>query len=1678
MGIGKTRTFHTEAIEGLIRDTGRLMEAADKITKELYEEMRDIAAVLASLPADVRDQGLYEDVLRLRDSLRTDEFLAYRKEMSRKLERLLRDITQGDRREAAGLDAVAADVRSLTARIKDLSALIPEGADSGSYEDFRKKYEACVRAWDASEDALERLKQALKAALHGVHVKGVCMSSDPVNLSTGNFTYEKEDLRIPGNPPLIIRRSYNALSDEKGLLGQGWRFSWESCIRRMEAEAVLCAGDGHEERYERGRDGSFWGSGTRNRLTEGPEGYELTTPEGIRYRYDTEGRLTGWKEAFRGTVRLSYEGEKLCRIFREPDGAGYRLVYGTASDGEARLLEIREELPGDNGEKGLAERTVSYTYDERGHLEIVTGADGNTLTYGYDEEGRIRSVTNAEGTVTVVNTYDEEGRCIRQEFPDGGAMEYAYEEAEACVTLTERNGSRIRYYHDDRYHHTKTVYEDGEEQYAYNQRGQCIRHKDALGNITRYSYDVRGNLTQVIDALGVKSNATYDGDGHLLKLTVDGVTRLKNCYDSMGRLTSSSDAIGRKTEILYGENGRAACIRQADGSETRIAYDDRGNISEITGPDGSRTRYDYDAANRLIAEENPQCARICYAYDSGNRVTEVTDALGRKRTVCYNASGKPVEEIRTDGKHIYIGYNVLNRPAWKTDAEGNTERYAYDAMWNLAGVCHPGGGRTEYVYDQRNRLIRETDPEGHATEYGYDAAGNRILVRGADGSAVHAAYDAKRRITAVTDRDGNTTQYTYDGQGNLILIRDAAGGERRMEYDGAGQKISETDALGNTTRYEYNALGQPSCIIDAKGRVTRHMYAPGGRLIKTTYPDGTEETYDYDPSGRVAEKKTRNGQTVTYRYDLIGRLTETDSSGGGTETYEYDGMDRIARITDALGNETHYTYDGNGNLTRVTDALGNETCYTYDGMGGLLTVTRYEGKAGSGGKEERTVYQRDLCGRVTAMTDPLGQTETYAYDPYGRMIRKCDRDGNETRYAYTPEGKLAELLYGDGRKASYHYDPLGALTQVTDWLGTTRMENDALGRVLKVTDPYGKEVAYEWGSTGERKKLTYPDGQEARYRYNEAGQLSELAFGAGSIRYGYDGAGRLCRKQFPNGVITEYTYDNTGHLEKISHTGKDFEESYSYRYDPAGNKIEAFKQRPGMDMDSGSFRYGYDALHRLTQVSRDGRLLRSYGYDAFGNRTRKEEYIGSAPVRTSYFYNVNNQLTAQSNGEEERTYTYDGRGNLTAVSRGEELLQTFTYDTANRMSSAVQSENGVEKHIEYKYNAFGKRIELEIFSGGSDNGIPRNMHPGRISPNRKIHYTTDLTREYHNLLLSESEEKQEKQIFYWDGNVSSMEEEGRYSFYLQDDLGSPMQFMDEQGGIRETYGFDEFGRSLVHDPEQQPFVYTGYQMEEAAGLYYAQARRYDAFAGRFVSEDKLSGNIVRTFTLNKYSYCWNNPLIFLDLTGLDIMDALEGLEAHRLLQSRLKAIPGVECEVSIPNSSINGNDGRADIVYRHGNVVEIYEIKKISYARYGSELNISGREQLRRYLANYPAEGVLPGTSLNAVIQSAPIPSKLHPDKQIRYYIYPSQPGMVYWGYVNEPRDDRLASRQAKEKEEERESDNRMGSVVGEAVEDLGQVAMVAGILFALYEVVKWGAAILLAPETFGASLGGAACLP
>jgi len=53
----------------------------------------------------------------------------------------------------------------------------------------------------------------------------------------------------------------------------------------------------------------------------------------------------------------------------------------------------------------------------------------------------------------------------------------------------------------------------------------------------------------------------------------------------------------------------------------------------------------------------------------------------------------------------------------------------------------------------------------------------------------------------------------------------------------------------------------------------------------------------------------------------------------------------------------------------------------------------------------------------------------------------------------------------------------------------------------------------------------------------------------------------------------------------------------------------------------------------------------------------------------------------------------------------------------------------------------------------------------------------------------------------------------------------------------------------------------------SAGMYYAQARYYAPGLGRFVAEDTIKGFVEFPQTLNANSYCWNRPMILVDLDG-------------------------------------------------------------------------------------------------------------------------------------------------------------------------------------------------------------------
>lgn len=348
-----------------------------------------------------------------------------------------------------------------------------------------------------------------------------------------------------------------------------------------------------------------------------------------------------------------------------------------------------------------------------------------------------------------------------------------------------------------------------------------------------------------------------------------------------------------------------------------------------------------------------------------------------------------------------------------------------------------------------------------------------------------------------------------------------------------------------------------------------------------------------------------------------------------------------------------------------------------------------------------------------------------------------------------------------------------------DWLGLTRIQNDALGRATKVTYPDQKEVSYTYGKAGERRSITYPDGRTVYYGYDEQLRLSELKEGDRIITYGYDAYGRLSEKQFPNGTGSTYHYDRKDQLTELVHRDKEgILDRYTYLYDLLGNKTGITRERRGLTGESGSYTYGYDALDRLESIRKDNVLETQYRYDAFGNRTKKE----SGEHQTSYQYNALNQLINQTDQNADGSvsreiYRYDRRGNLSQILKDGQVKNQYVYGAINRLEQAV---NGSGAKANYLYNGLGHRVGKQ--------------EAENQEPTKRISYLIDLTKEYHNLL--EKTEDTNTQTYFWDGNVALYEENGRRNYYLQDDLGSTIRIEGEDGQLRETYGYGAFGEEL------------------------------------------------------------------------------------------------------------------------------------------------------------------------------------------------------------------------------------------------------------------------------------------
>ena len=210
-------------------------------------------------------------------------------------------------------------------------------------------------------------------------------------------------------------------------------------------------------------------------------------------------------------------------------------------------------------------------------------------------------------------------------------------------------------------------------------------------------------------------------------------------------------------------------------------------------------------------------------------------------------------------------------------------------------------------------------------------------------------------------------------------------------------------------------------------------------------------------------------------------------------------------------------------------------------------------------------------------------------------------------------------------------------------------------------------------------------------------------------------------------------------------------------------------------------------------------------------------------------------------------YTYDANGNqITKTAEGK--TETNTYDGLNQLIGFTDGETTAS----YKYNVSGLRYEKTV-NGQTINHVWDGNQQIVADVIDNQFYEANCYIRGTNLVAKYN---------YRNG------EKSEYTYYTQNAHGDVVNLTDETGKVTKTYTYDAFGvEKNIDENDTNAFRYCGEYFDKETGTIYLRARYYNPSNGRFISRDSYAGKLNDPLSLNLYTYCQNNPLIFTDPSG-------------------------------------------------------------------------------------------------------------------------------------------------------------------------------------------------------------------
>jgi len=214
------------------------------------------------------------------------------------------------------------------------------------------------------------------------------------------------------------------------------------------------------------------------------------------------------------------------------------------------------------------------------------------------------------------------------------------------------------------------------------------------------------------------------------------------------------------------------------------------------------------------------------------------------------------------------------------------------------------------------------------------------------------------------------------------------------------------------------------------------------------------------------------------------------------------------------------------------------------------------------------------------------------------------------------------------------------------------------------------------------------------------------------------------------------------------------------------------------------------------------------------------------------------------------------------------MIAAYTYDGAGNIASSYLKDGlSVDAPVNCTFNELNQMTEYT-----DSNGVKTTYtyYPNGL---RKTKIADGITTTYYydgqNAIIEADNGSLKYRNIYGMNQIARQDAAGNINYFLYNGHGDVVKLVDSAENIKNSYSYDIYGKvtNAVENGIPNPMRYAGQMYDSESGLYYLRARYYDPRIGRFISEDTNKGDINNPSSLNLYTYCWGNPLRYVDLDG-------------------------------------------------------------------------------------------------------------------------------------------------------------------------------------------------------------------